>query len=293
MTENTTDVTMIGLGDMGSALASAAVGGGHDVTVWNRTSEKAAPLGDRGARIAPSFADAVSASDLIIVCLRGYEASNRLLRDPAVAAGLGGTTVVQLGTGAPTEVTDAALWFADHGVSYLDGFIGGFPRHVGTSQCRVLLSGDAAAFDRALPVLETFGSDVRFIGTEPVAASVIDLSSLAHGYLNAQAFINAAALCEAAGAPIELLAEVVTGYADYTVPLINSFVEMLESRTYDSHELRLEGAADNTKAIYEFGQQVGVNTELFESAHRTLAEAFEAKHGYNIAAVFETLRRTS
>ncbi len=108
----------------------------------------------------------------------------------------------------------------------------------------------------------------------------------------ATAFINAAALCDAVGAPVDLLAEVVAGYADPMAPLINSFVDMIVSRTYDSHDLRLEGAAHSTRAIADFGRTVGVDVDLFDNANRTLATASETNHGINIAAIFETLRKT-
>ncbi len=105
-----TKVTMIGLGDMGSALAAAAVGAGHEVTVWNRTAAKTLPLAEQGARVASTVAEAVTASDLIIVCLRGYHATTELLDATEVAPALTGKTIVQLGTGAPTEVGEAALF---------------------------------------------------------------------------------------------------------------------------------------------------------------------------------------
>ncbi|MCZ6644137.1 MAG: NAD(P)-binding domain-containing protein [Gammaproteobacteria bacterium] len=56
------DVTVIGLGAMGSAIANAFLNAGHDVTVWNRGPEKTEPLRASGAQCADSPAEAVSAS---------------------------------------------------------------------------------------------------------------------------------------------------------------------------------------------------------------------------------------
>jgi len=53
------DVTVIGLGAMGAALASAFLKDGHSVTVWNRTRAKAEPLVKDGATLVPSAASAV------------------------------------------------------------------------------------------------------------------------------------------------------------------------------------------------------------------------------------------
>ena len=57
-----TDVTMIALGAMGSALARAFIGAGHSVTVWNRTAARMKPLVSLGATAASSPADAAIAS---------------------------------------------------------------------------------------------------------------------------------------------------------------------------------------------------------------------------------------
>jgi 3-hydroxyisobutyrate dehydrogenase-like beta-hydroxyacid dehydrogenase len=53
------DVSVIGLGVMGTALARALIDGGYRVTVWNRTSEKAQPLVEVGAKLAPTANDAI------------------------------------------------------------------------------------------------------------------------------------------------------------------------------------------------------------------------------------------
>ena len=73
MTEHKTPVAVIGLGAMGSALASALIGAGHPTTVWNRTAR---PFD--GATAARSVAEAVVAAPLTLVCVAGAEVSDAL-----------------------------------------------------------------------------------------------------------------------------------------------------------------------------------------------------------------------
>ena len=73
------NVSVIGLGPMGIALAQALISAGHNVTVWNRTASKAEPLIKDGAALAPSVASAVGASPVVIVCVADYAASHSLL----------------------------------------------------------------------------------------------------------------------------------------------------------------------------------------------------------------------
>ncbi|MCJ7780453.1 MAG: NAD(P)-binding domain-containing protein, partial [Acidimicrobiia bacterium] len=73
------DVTVIGLGAMGSALAATLIEKGHAVTVWNRTAAKAAPLVSAGAVQAATPRDAVAASPVTIVCVGGYADTREVL----------------------------------------------------------------------------------------------------------------------------------------------------------------------------------------------------------------------
>jgi 3-hydroxyisobutyrate dehydrogenase-like beta-hydroxyacid dehydrogenase len=284
-------VSMIGLGQMGSALATAVLVPDLDVSVWNRSVAKSEQLAAQGAAVAHSVSDAVSRSEVIVVCLRGYDAAEALFRDEDVAPLLAGKIVVQLGNGVPTEVAAAAAWFSGQGAAYLDGSIMSYPDTVGSEACQVLVSGDPSAFEQCRPIFDAIGGDIRFLGADPMASAVINSSTLAFVYLNAHAFLTAAAMCDAADAPLDLLAELVGSFTSQMPPMLEQYVAMIDSGRYDSTTLRLATGADNLRAIADFGRQSGVDTRLIETAVRTLDEAAEAGHGINLAAVFETLRK--
>lgn len=98
------DVTVIGLGAMGSALATTLIEKGHVVTVWNRTAAKAAPLVAAGAVQAATPRDAVAASSVTIVCVGRYSDTEEVLNTTADA--LVGKALVQLTTGTSTQAED-------------------------------------------------------------------------------------------------------------------------------------------------------------------------------------------
>src|SRR6266508_4268419 len=112
------EVSVIGLGNMGSALARVLQENGRAVTVWNRSPEKAAPLVDMGTVLAPSAAAAITASPLIIVCVTNYAASNHILGE--VATNLAGKLLVQFTTGSPQEARASEGWANAHEAEYLD-----------------------------------------------------------------------------------------------------------------------------------------------------------------------------
>lgn len=95
------DITVIGLGLMGSALARTIHHAGHDLTVWNRSAEKMQPFIDDGVAAANDIVSAVSTSSVILFCIDNYSVANAILRSDEVAPILTGCTVIQLSTGTP------------------------------------------------------------------------------------------------------------------------------------------------------------------------------------------------
>jgi 3-hydroxyisobutyrate dehydrogenase-like beta-hydroxyacid dehydrogenase len=86
----TSDVTMIGLGAMGSALARVFIGAGHSVTLWNRTAARMKPLTSRGATAAGSPADAAMASPICVICIDNYSATRSLIEQAGMLEPLSG-----------------------------------------------------------------------------------------------------------------------------------------------------------------------------------------------------------
>ena len=193
------DISVIGLGAMGSALARALLKAGHGVTVWNRTPQKMEPLAALGARGAASVSDAVQASSSIMVCIDNYAATNELLRTDDVVPHLSGRTVIQLSTGTPEEARESETWLKECGADYLDGAIESYPEGIGAADGRLLFSGSGAAFRRSEAILECLGGDLRYLGENVGAAAALDLAQLSMNLGTYVGFAHGARLCEAEG----------------------------------------------------------------------------------------------
>ena len=109
MSPNKRPVTVIGLGLMGSALARTFLSAGLQLTVWNRTAEKARPF-DGASRVARSLGEACAAGSVIVVSLLDYKASDTLLRRPEVEGVLRSKVLVQLSTGTPADARNCERW---------------------------------------------------------------------------------------------------------------------------------------------------------------------------------------
>lgn len=171
-----TPVTLLGLGDMGAALARAWLTAGHPLTVWNRTPEKAEPLVGEGARAAATAADAVaSATGPVILCLL----DDASVEEALGGADLNGKDLVNLTTSTPAEARRRARWAEERGARFLDGGIMAVPPMIGRPETGgyILYSGDRALSERHREVLEA-PAGVKFVGEDPGHAALHDIALL-------------------------------------------------------------------------------------------------------------------
>lgn len=196
------DVSVLGLGNMGSALARAILKGGYGVTVWNRSSPKIGAIAAMGAEPAGSLAQAVSASPVTLICVTDYPTSLSLVESDDMSAPLTGRTVIQLSTGSPQEAQKLGDLCQSQGATYIDGAILVLPRDVGSQGAQLLFSGSGVAFRNARPILDCLGGDIRYLGENVRAAATLDLAWLCQRLGMILGALHGALLCEAEGVEI-------------------------------------------------------------------------------------------
>lgn len=273
-------VTVLGLGNMGSALAEAFSNAGHATTGWTRS-------GGTG-----SAADACAASDLVVACVSDYDATREILAAPGVTEALAGKTLVQLATGAPADARALAAWAASAGVAYIDGAIATYPARIGDPPTMVFYSGDRAAYERHRETLTALGGRPTFVGEAVGAAAAADLAWLSFLYASMIGLFQGAAFLESEGADPAIVFDAVSSFgieiaaeADYAGRLIARNDFRGDQATLDIHLAAMEhivGAAEES----------GVNGELPRLVRDLTARAVAAGHGGDeIAAMIETFRR--
>ena len=203
-----TELTCIGLGLMGSALARALLAAGHRVTVWNRTPGKGEALVSSGAQEARSFAEALAASPVVLICIDNY-ASTRALLEPEDKAGhLAGRTVVSVTTGTPREAEELSAWVEAQGARYLDGAILAGPNEIGSKTGDILISGDPVAWEVAQPFLTCLAGRVRHVGQRVGAAAGLDFAWLTMSYVQFIGVAHAANICRAQGIEMQAFLDI-------------------------------------------------------------------------------------
>ena len=121
------DISVLGLGLMGAALARQLQRGGHQITLWNRSPEKMEPLLNESTRSTTGIVEAVVASPVVLICVANYAVTRALFDNEKVRQHLKGRIIVELSTGTPNDAAEAAQWFSQFDARYIDGAILGGP----------------------------------------------------------------------------------------------------------------------------------------------------------------------
>jgi 3-hydroxyisobutyrate dehydrogenase-like beta-hydroxyacid dehydrogenase len=285
------DVSVIGLGAMGSAIATALLEGGFEVTVWNRSAAKAVPLASQGAHTASAPAAAVEASPVTIVCVDDYAATRAVLDTDAVTAVLDEGTIVQFSTGSPQEARDGERWAKSHGGRWLDGAILAYPREIGDAAL-VFMAGDSVLFERHRPLLSALTNDLRYLGEAIGAASALDLAVLSY-YIGAHlGLVHGALICESEKVATDTLTSVIVDSLPSDVSEIAHLGDSLARNDFSEPGASLGVYSGILDRILAQARSAGVNPEIPEFADRLVKRGMAAGLvDEEIVSIIKVLRR--
>ena len=268
------DITVIGLGLMGSALARAIQRAGHNLTVWNRSPAKMQSFIDDGVAAAPDVGLAITASPVILICIDNYAVTNTMLQSDDIEPLLIGRTVVQLSTGTPKEARETSDWMTARNVAYLDGAILAGPNSIGTDAAQILLSGDEVARERTGDLLECLGGAVRYLGSNVGAASTLDLAWLTTYYGRFMAVIHAANLCKSEDVGID---DFISLFPDE--PDIQHYAKVIHEESFHKSTATLQVWGAALKRVQQQGVDANINTEVPDFVAGFFKKAVAAGYG--------------
>ncbi len=281
-----TDVTLIGLGAMGSALGRAFVKAGHGLTVWNRTASKIEPLAKLGAHAARSPAEAVEASPVSVICIDNYELTRRLIAEHDLGRSLSGHTLIQLSTGTPREARELDEWLRSFDCVYIDGAIMPYPEGIGEADAKLLFAGPQAAWDRCRPYLECLGGDLRYLGENISGAAALDMALLTHDLCCYLGVIHGANICESEGISAGRYAEMFTEGSIAREP-----VEVIHADRYDEPGATLAVWDGALQRIQTQAKDAGINSEVPDFISSFFKRGLAAGYGEeDIASIIKIMR---
>ncbi|MDX2524026.1 NAD(P)-dependent oxidoreductase [Streptomyces europaeiscabiei] len=278
-TTPTPTVTVLGLGPMGRALAGAFLDAGLRTTVWNRTPGRDGELAARGAARAGSAEEAVAASALTVVCVVNYDASDTILRSPAVTEALKGRTVVNLTADTPDRARSTAGWAAEHGVDYLDGAIMTPTPTIGTPDGVFLYSGPEDLYRAHRPVLDALSGTHTHLGEDIGRAATYDIALLDLFWTAIAGYTHALALARAEGVGARELTPFAQGIAAILPPLFEAGAEEVDSGRHSGEGNPLTSAVSTMAHIIQVSESHGIDAGVMRSAEGFARRAIAQGHG--------------
>jgi 3-hydroxyisobutyrate dehydrogenase len=250
-------VGFIGLGIMGSRMAANLARAGHDLTVWNRTREKAEEWAEaHGAKVAATPAEAASQVEVVItMVVDGPQVDAVLLGPAGVAEGAGADLLcVDMSTIAPSDTRRIGAALAERDIAFMDAPVTGSSPKAEDGTLTIMAGGEDRDFTRTRPLFEAMGELVVHVG------------ELGHGETiklinNAVAAVNAAVVGEAllvgkrAGVDLDALERVMGAGSGGSAMLALKAGPM---RRHDYETLfKLEHMLKDVRLCLEEGQAVG------------------------------------
>ena len=202
---------------MGLPMSKNIVKAGYNLTVFNRSKNKAEPLKEFGAKISNTLKDAVDGSDIVITMLTDDTAVDEVMNNTDFLENLkSGSIVIDMSSVKPTTATKHGNNLKLKNINYLDAPVSGGTIGAEEASLAIMVGGEQNIFDDAFDILKTMGNPT-LVG--PIGSGQV--SKLANQIivgLAIGAVAEAVTLCEKAGAdPNKMIKALSGGWADSKV----------------------------------------------------------------------------
>ncbi len=269
-------------------MARRLVAAGYDVTVWNRTAEKAAPLADDGATVAASAAEAVRGADVLITVLSDADAVESALDGGKVLQHLADDAIwIQMSTVGIEGIHRLAGLARQHAVDFVDAPVSGTKQPAEQGKL-VVLAAPQALRERAEPLFGVLGQKTVWLDRVGEASRLkLVLNAWLLGLLAALA--DAVRLAEALGVDTGVFLDTIEG-GPVGPPYARLKGDAMRAGDYPA-AFPLGLAAKDARLVSAAAREAGVELGIADAVSALYAKAEAAGFGDDdMAAVVEVLR---
>jgi 3-hydroxyisobutyrate dehydrogenase len=277
-------VTVLGMGAMGAGMARSLLREGIEVTVWNRTAERSAPLADAGATVALDPTASVADADVVVAMLFDTAATLDVMAK-ALPAMKDGAVFVQCATVGVEGASQTASVAAEHGVAFLDCPVLGTKAPAEQGKLVMLASGDPALRERVQPAFDAISAKTVWVGTELGLGSKLKLVCNAWIGALAAAVGQSFALAHGLGLDQQLMLDALSGAAADS-PYLQMKGKAIIEESF-APQFSVDGVRKDTGLIRDAIAGAGLSTALVDGVRAAFDAASEAGHGADdMAAVY-------
>ncbi len=278
-------IGFIGVGLMGHGMAKNIVDKGWPLTVLgHRKREAIEDLKTRGAQEAETARDLAQRSDIVVLCVTGSPQVEALISGPdGLQAGAASRPsgqpllVIDCSTSEPAVTTRLAEALAGHNIILIDAPLSRTPKEAWDGQLDVMAGGDAAAVERARPVLEAFAGRIVLTGPVGTGHTMKLLNNfLSMGY--AAIYAEALMIGAKAGLKPAVFDGVVSG-GRMDCGFYQTFRRYVIERDPNAHRFTLENGLKDVTYLAGLAQALGAANPVGAAVRNVFASAVGAGHG--------------
>jgi 3-hydroxyisobutyrate dehydrogenase len=266
-------VGFIGLGNMGSGMASRLAESGCEVTVFNRTRAKSEALESIGAKVADSPGEAARHADVVMLSLADQHAVESMLFGPDGAAESlrPGGYILDMSTVPPNFARELETKAAANGHHVLDACVLGAPEHARTGELRVMVGGSEEDFEAVHELLDTIGKEVTYLGAKGSGATMKLVLNMLMG-VQMPALAEAVVFGERAGLERGKILEMIAK-SGYSSPVMSFRCGMMGRRSFEQAAFKLSLMRKDMMLVLGQAQELGLPLPVSESAYSMLTAA--------------------
>jgi 3-hydroxyisobutyrate dehydrogenase len=277
-------VAVLGLGIMGQGVARTLLRDGFDVTVWNRSREKAAPFADEGATVASTASEAVVDADVILSIVFDVDSVLAVL-DEAAASVPGEAVWAQCSTIGIDGSAKVAARAQELGVTLIETMMLGTKTPAETGKLVMLASGPSDSIATVQPVLDSMGQKTVVAGEKIGDATALKLAANAWIATITAGTAQSLALATSLGLDATKFLEAIDGGASDSPYAHAKGASMLSGEWPAS--FALDGLRKDISLIGDAARESGVDTTFIDAIGSVYAKAADRGHsGDDIASVY-------
>jgi len=202
-------IGFIGMGHMGSHMVQRLLDAGYQLTVYDRTKQKAQELEQRGALVARTPKELAADCQVVMACVTNDEAQQDVMFGPdgALAGVHGGSMIIDLSTVSPDASRRLYQAAQEKGVPMIDAAVSGSVPQVEQGSLVIFVGGEQTTYQQCKPILDVLGTNSIYMGASGMGTTMKLVVNTLLG-LGMQALAEAIALGEKAGVEKGLLLDV-------------------------------------------------------------------------------------
>ena len=273
---NRKNISVVGLGSMGFALAETLLKADFNISVWNRTSSKAQKFENKGANICSTPNEVFKNSQYIVASLSNYEAWNNIIDSNQIDMDLSGKTIIQLTTGSIEEVTALNDWVKKYNGDLLEGIISCFPSQIGTEESLILLAGSDNSINNCKDIISILSPQYKNLGSNLIAPTVLSRAFLSGALGGLIGMMNGAVLCQKADISLDDFKEIYMDRSSIIEQESKRIIDAIATEDTENTEASVSAWGHGQEALLAISKTLDSNIDFQLALNKLFKKTIEA-----------------